>query len=75
MGKGAVSAVPHPDDDPVADGDVLNVAVNLDHVSSGFDARCERQIRLELIFARHHQDVREIDAGGANGDAHLTCAE
>jgi hypothetical protein len=66
----AIGAVPHLDDHAVADGDALG-RVDLDDIAGGFDARRERQRRLELVFARRHQYVREIDAGGADGDAHL----
>ena len=66
----AIGAVPHLDDDPVADRDALG-AVDLDHIAGRFHARRERQRRLELILARRHQDVRKIDPGGMDGDAHL----
>ena len=65
-----IGAVPHLDDDPVADRDARRL-IHLDHIAGGFDARRERQRRLELILARRHQNVGKIDAGGADGDAHL----
>ena len=49
-----------------------SAAVDFDHVAGGFDARREWQRRLELVLARRHQNVGEIDSGGADGDAHLS---
>src|SRR6202035_4465312 len=54
----------------IADRNAVS-AVHLDDIAGGFHARRERQLRLELIFAGRHQDVREIDSGCAYGDAHL----
>jgi len=67
----AIGAVAHLDDDPVARLHAFYGAIDFDHITGGFHARRKRQLRLELIFAGRHQDVGEIDPGGANGDAHL----
>ncbi len=67
----AVGAVAHLDDHPVADRNALHRSVHLDHIARRLHARRERQRRLELVLARRHQDVRKVDAGGANGDANL----
>ena len=67
----AIGAVAHLDDHLVADGNALRRAIDFDDVAGGFHARRERQRRLELILARRHQDVGEIDAGGTDGDTHL----
>src|SRR4051794_33505737 len=58
------------EDDLVADRDTSR-AIHLDHVTRRFHPGCERQWRLELILARRHQDVGEVDPGGANGDPRL----
>ena len=65
-----IGAVPHLDDHAIADSDALG-RVDLDDIAGGFHARRKRQRRLELVLARRHQDVGEIDPGGADGDAHL----
>ena len=66
----AIGAVPHLDDDPVANRDALGF-VDLDDIAGGFHTRRKRQRRLELILTRRHQYVGEIQPGGADGDAHL----
>src|SRR6478736_3696646 len=66
----AIGAVAHLDDDLVTDGHAFDV-IHLDHVTGGFDSRCERQRRLELVFASRHQDIRKIDPGCANGHTDL----
>ncbi len=62
--------MPHLDDHAIAHGDALS-RVDLDDIAGRFHARRERQRRLELILAGRHQDVREIQPGGADGDTHL----
>src|SRR5947209_3678637 len=62
--------MPHLDDHPVADRNGRD-AVDLDHIAGRFNARRERQWRLELVFARRHQDIRKIDPGRTNRDTHF----
>src|SRR4029077_5813389 len=62
----------HFDDDAIADFCILEAPCDLDHFACGFDARRERQFRLELVFTSHHQDVGKVDAGGATPHANLT---
>ncbi len=66
----AIGAVPHLDDHAITNSDTLG-CIDFDHIAGGFDARRERQRRLELILARRHQDIGKIDPGGADSDAHL----
>src|SRR5437667_2684509 len=70
----AIGAMPHFDDDAVANRDAAGV-IHLDHIAGSFDAGRERQWRLELIFPRRHQDVRKIDPSGPDGDARLPCRQ
>ena len=63
--------MPHLDDHSVADRDAISRAIDLDDLTRGLYAGCERQRRLELILARRHQYVGKVDPGGMNGDAHL----
>src|SRR5579864_819437 len=70
-----IGPVPHSYDDAVADCEALRRSVDLDHVAGRLDARRERQVRLELIFAGRHQYVRKVDARRADRDTHLPCSE
>src|SRR6185369_12077976 len=66
-----IGAVPHLDDHAITDRDAFG-RVDLDDIAGGFHARRERQRRLELILARRHQNVGEVQPGGADSDTHLT---
>src|ERR1700761_6501711 len=61
----------HLDDHAVTDGNTAGAIRDLADGAGRLHARREWQIRLELVFARRHQDVRKIDARRAEGDAHL----
>src|SRR6266545_537204 len=65
-----IGTVPHLDDHAITNHDALG-CVDLDDIAGSFDARRERQRRLELVLARRHQDIGKINPGGADGDAHL----
>src|SRR5581483_9777710 len=69
-----IGAVPHLDDHLVANSDARST-ISLDHVAGRLHARRERQLWLELIVARRHQYVGEIDAGRADRNPHLALAQ
>ena len=52
----------------IADFQAVHVCCRLDHFTCRFQTGYERWIGPELIFALRHQQVGEVEAGGANPD-------
>jgi hypothetical protein len=48
-----------------------DIAGDFDNPSRGFQPGDEGQRRLVLVETSHHQQIDEIDAGRADGHAHL----
>jgi len=62
-------------DDPIADREVGDRVADLDDLAAEFEARDERKLGLNLVFAPGKQHIGKIDRNRARPDEHLACTD